>query len=239
MNWINKCKLPAIKIIKYNRNPCLELADLWQALHSSFNLAQFWEINEMVLNELKSFPLSAWLDFLEEEFICTIINCSNLFVPGPDKLLWRHLKHIIKDKACLKNIISITNACFKLGYWPNYFKKLMMIVILKFNKLFYDFLKFFRPIILLNTMDKLIKKVIRVRLQFHVILNNFIHQSQLGGLKFKSTSDIGIALTHFIHTGWIKNMLTSTLVFDITQFFIKLLPFSLNPWKSRVQVKSC
>ena len=39
MNWVNKCKLPAIKMIKYNGNPCLELANLWQALHLSFNSA--------------------------------------------------------------------------------------------------------------------------------------------------------------------------------------------------------
>ena len=58
MNWVNKHKLPTIKTIKYNRNPCLELADLWQALHSSFNSAQFQIIDEMVLNELESFPSS-------------------------------------------------------------------------------------------------------------------------------------------------------------------------------------
>jgi len=28
MNWVNKYKLPAIEMIKYNGNPCLELADL-------------------------------------------------------------------------------------------------------------------------------------------------------------------------------------------------------------------
>ena len=47
-------------------------------------------------------------------------------------------------------------------------------------------------------LGKLIKKVIDDRLQFHMISNNFIHQSQLGDLKFKSTSDMGIVLTHFI-----------------------------------------
>ena len=50
-------------------------------------------------------------------------------------------------------------------------------------------------------MGKLIEKVIGDMLQFQVISNNFIHQSQLGGLKFKSTTDAGIALTHFICTG--------------------------------------
>jgi len=71
-------------------------------------------------------------------------------------------------------------------------------------------------------MGKLIEKVIRDRLQFQVISNNFIHQSQLGGLKFKSTTDMGIVLTHFICKGWIKNMLTSSLAFDIVQFFPSL-----------------
>jgi len=35
-------------------------------------------------------------------------------------------------------------------------------------------------------------------------------------------SNTGIALTHFIHLGWVKNLSTSTLTFDITQFFPSL-----------------
>ena len=52
--------------------------------------------------------------------------------------------------------------------------------------------------------------------------NNFIHSSQLGGLKFKSTIDVGVALTHIIQTGWVKNLSTSTLAFNIVQFFPSL-----------------
>jgi len=52
--------------------------------------------------------------------------------------------------------------------------------------------------------------------------DNFIYPSQLGGLKFKSMTDAGIALTHIIQTGWVKNLLTSTLAFDIVQFFLLL-----------------
>jgi len=142
-----------------------------------------------------------WLKFSKEEFTCTITNCKDLSAPGPDKMSWEHLKCIIKDKSCLKNIICITNAYFDLGHWPNHFKKSTMIVIPKPNKSSYNSLKSFRPIVLLNTLSKLIEKVIRERLQFQVISNNFIHQSQLGGLKFKSTTNVGIALTHFICTG--------------------------------------
>ena len=86
MNWINKCKLPAIETIKYNRNPCLELNDLWQALHSFFNSAQFHNIDKSILNQVEKFPLSSWSNFSEEEFNWPIVNCSDSSAPGPDKL---------------------------------------------------------------------------------------------------------------------------------------------------------
>ena len=59
-------------------------------------------------------------------------------------------------------------------------------------------------------------------LQFHTISNSFIHYSQLGGLKQRSTTDTGVVLTYIIHSGWIENLIMSTLAFDITQFFPSL-----------------
>ena len=41
-------------------------------------------------------------------------------------------------------------------------------------------------------------------------------------MKFKSTTDVGVTLTHIICLGWIKNLSTSTLTFDIAQFFSSL-----------------
>ena len=109
--------------------------------------------------------------------------------------------------------------CINLGHWPNYFKCSSTVIIPKPNKLVYDHLKSFHPIILLNTLGKLIEKVITKRLQFLVTRNSFIHPSQLGGLKFKSTSNVGIAFTHIVYSGWAKNKSTSILAFDIVQFF--------------------
>ena len=63
------------------------------------------------------------------------------------------------------------------------------------------------------------------RSQFIVASNDFIHPSQLGGLKFKSTTDAGIVLTHIVRSGWVKGKTTSTLAFNISQFFP-----SLNHW---------
>ena len=109
--------------------------------------------------------------FLEEEFKSSITKCNNLSTPGPDKLSWKHLKIIINDTSCLKNFINIANACINLGHWPLHFKISLSIIIPKSNKASYDSPKTFRPIILLNTLSKLIEKVIGKRLQFQLISN--------------------------------------------------------------------
>ena len=160
-----------------------------------------------------------WPAFLKEEFRLAIINCNNSFAPRPDILSWSYFKTILKDDDYLNIIISITNMYIELGYWLSHSKRSTMIVISKPNKKSYNLPKVFRPIVLLNTVGKLIEKVIRERLQFNTASNEFIHPSQLSGLKLKSTVDVGIALIYIIYTGWVKNLSTSTLAFDIAQFF--------------------
>ena len=73
----------------------------------------------------------------------------------------------------------------------------------------------FYPIFLLNTTSKLFKKMIREWLQFLLISNNFIYSCQLGGLKHHSSTDTEVALTHIICSGWVKNLYTSIVAFDI------------------------
>ena len=75
------------------------------------------------------------------------------------------------------------------------------IIIPKPNKASYNSPEMFRPIVLLNTLSKLIKKVIGKRIQFKSISKNFIHSCQLSGLKKYSITDVGVALTHLIHVG--------------------------------------
>ena len=53
-------------------------------------------------------------------------------------------------------------------------------------------------------------------------LNEVCDTSQLDSLKFKSTTDAGIMLTHIIQSDWVKNKTTSILAFDIAQFFPSL-----------------
>jgi len=166
---------------------------LWNALHSTFNRALNCQVDVDILEEIYDKPILPWPAFSKEEFRFAISSCNNLS--------WSHLKVILKDNKCLNVIINIANACIELGYWPSHFKKSTMVIISKPNKKSYDSPKSFRPIVLLNTMGKLIEKVIGKRLQFNMAVNDFIHPSQLSSLKFKLTIDAGVALTHIIQTG--------------------------------------
>ena len=194
MNWVKKRKLPATEAIKYDGGPCLSPKSLWNAFHNSFNTALHCQVDLDILNEVERKPCQVWNPFSRFEFLSVIHKCSDSSAPGPDKMSWRHWKIIIKNDECLSKIINIANACINLGHWPKYFKSSTTVVIPKPNKTAYDNPKAFQPIVLLNTLGKLVEKVIAERLQFLVASNNFVHPSQLGGLKFKSTSDVGIAL---------------------------------------------
>ena len=222
MNWVNKCKLPAIEAIKYNNNLYLSLNSLWTTLYSSFNTALHIQVDINILDKIGNKQVTTWAPFSKEEFKIVTNSCNNLSTSGLDKLSWNHLKSILKHDNWLSNIITIANAYIDLEYWPNHFKRSSTVIISKPNKSSYDLPKSFKPIVLLNTLGKLIKKVIRERIQFHVAANDFIYPSQLGGLKFKSMTDTRVALIHIIWSGWTKNKSTSTLAFDISQFFPSL-----------------
>ena len=198
INQVKKHKLPAIKAIQYNSQPYLELENLWDILHSSFNSAQSCEINLQLLDEILDKEVKLWVPFSREELINAIIKYNNSSTLDPDKLSWSYIKKIIKNDNCIVKFIDITNTCINPEYWPYYFKTSTTIIIPKPNKTMYDFPKSFYPIVLLNTIGKLFKKMIRERIQFLILSNNFIHSSQLGSLKQRSTTDARVALTHLI-----------------------------------------
>ena len=62
---------------------------------------------------------------------------------------------------CSNNFVNIVNTCINLGYWPLYLKISLFIIIPKPNKASYNLPKIFWSIVLLNTLGKLIEKVIR------------------------------------------------------------------------------
>jgi len=129
-----------------------------------FNTALHCQVDIEILDEISEKPTSPWPLFSKKEFRIAIANCNNASAPEPDKLLWSHLKIILKDDECLGIIICIANTYIELGYSLSHFKRSMTVIIPKLNKKSYDSPKSFRPIVLLNTVSKIIKKVIGEKL---------------------------------------------------------------------------
>jgi len=79
--------------------------------------------------------------------------------------------------------VYITDTYITYEYWPSHFKIATLVVIPKPNKESYNTPKSFQPIILLNTTDKLIEKVISTCLQFHMSSNSFLDPNQLSSIR--------------------------------------------------------
>jgi len=115
----------------------------------------------------------------------------------------------------LKKIVDIANTCILLEVWSKHFKEATSVVIPKSNKNLYNIPKLFYPIVLLNMMGKLIKKIISNCLQFHMSTNSFLDLNQLGGIRQHSTINTDIHLTHVICTDWAKQYHTSVIAFNV------------------------
>jgi len=66
------------------------------------------------------------------------------------------------------------------------------VIIPKPGKPAYNIPKAFRPIVLLNTLGKLIKKMIARRLQFDTVKYSILHPNQLGDVEGSSSLVVSI-----------------------------------------------
>ena len=167
--------------ISYEDCSCNTLPDLWHALHNSYNSAKDRSIDICFLNEIPQASTINWPTFSKQEFRETIAKCLSFLFLGLDHIFWRHLKYLVSNDTCLEKLLNIANTCINLGYQPSHFKVANFIIISKPNKESYNTPESFHPIVLLNTMGKLIEKAISNQLQFYMVANRFLDPNQLGG----------------------------------------------------------
>jgi len=219
MEWVKGRKLPPCEAIQYNGQPCHTMPELWDALHNTYNSAADRPCDLSVLDELPDLPVREWASFSALELMEVLAACSSLSSPGPDHVTWVHLKKIIAEPQCLNVFIKLANACLTVGRWPKHFKESVSVIIPKPGKPSYSAPKAFRPIALLNTLEKLIEKMLSNRIQHDMIAYDIVDPNQFGGICQRSTEDAGLYLTHLVRTGWAQGLKTSVIAFDIAQFF--------------------
>ncbi|RXW12052.1 hypothetical protein EST38_g13802 [Candolleomyces aberdarensis] len=219
MDWVKERKNPPCEAIQFNGESCHNLDDLWDALHNTYNAASNRPVDMSVLDDLHTEPERAWPEFSSLELRQALDACSSRSAPGPDHITRRHLKQILALPECADIIIALANGCIESGHWPKHFKESMSVIIPKPNKPSYSTPKSFRPIVLLNTLGKLIEKMISNRFHHDMIKYNLVDANQMGGVRQRSTEDAGLFLMHLVRSGWAKGLQTSVVAFDVAQFF--------------------
>ncbi|PPQ94128.1 hypothetical protein CVT25_007913 [Psilocybe cyanescens] len=223
MLWVQQHKLPLCKAIQYQGQPCHALPQLWDTLHNTYNSASDRMFNISILDSIPDMPVWGWVPFSALEMREAKASCSNVSASGPDHIKWSHLKMLMCGPTHVFTVLLVlANASLWVGHWPKHFKESMSVIILKLNKPSYSAPKAFRPIVLLNTVGKLIEKMLANCIQFDGVASDVFHPNQIGGIRQQSTEDAGLILMHMVHAGWAKGLKTSVIAFDVTQFFLSL-----------------
>lgn len=216
--WTRKCNLPSHEAISYRGAPCNELGELWAALDGTYNATGERAVDLSFMDPLEPLPPRDWLPFSTQELLEALSACSSCSAPGPDHIMWSYLKHLCRLPGVAQLFTRIAEACLTLGHWPTHFKSSLSVIIPKPGKPSYSTPKSFWPIVLLNTLGKLIQKMLACQLQFDGVAHDVFHPNQFGGIAQRSTEDAGVYLTHLMRAGWAKGLVTSVVAFDIAQF---------------------
>ncbi|KAI0995359.1 hypothetical protein K3495_g12824 [Podosphaera aphanis] len=139
--------------------------------------------------------------------------------PSPDEIPNRFLKCC--EPSLSKVLAELFNACLIVSYHPKMFKKSTTIVLRKPQKPRYDTPKSYRPIALLNTISKLLEKLVANRISKAAEDFNLLPEEQMGARPKRSTISAVELLTEQIHTIWGKDKkkVASLLSLDISGAF--------------------
>jgi len=223
MAWTRARKPDSSEAIIFKGEPCLTTEDHWNAFQETFNSAHKRDTYPTrLMRAIHPKPKWAWAPFSACELREALTGCSGRSAPGPDHIIWTHIKRFCVDDNILKFFVWIINACFVTGFWPDSFKTSKTVIIPKLDKKDYNIPKAFCPIVLLNTLGKLFEKVIANRLQWEAACFKLLHPCQFGGVRQNSTEDAGSYLTHLVRAGWTKGYKTSVVAFDLAQYFPSL-----------------
>ena len=156
------------------------------------------------------------------QFLDALRPTTNSSAPGPDHVTWRHIKLALSFPETDAALLRISNTVCESGTWPMHFKNSISMIIPKPNKPDYSIPKAYHPITLLNTLGKLLTKILANRLQHDAAEHGLLHRDQFGGIQKHSTINAGLSLMDFISKHRERGWHTSVCAVDVVQFFPSL-----------------
>jgi hypothetical protein len=139
--------------------------------------------------------------------------------PGKDTIP-SHLLHRI-SLYIAKPLQDLYNACLRLHYCPQHFRKSVTVTLRKPGKSDYGQLKAYRPVALLNTLGKVMESILAKRLSYVVEKHNLLPEQHMGGRRGVSTELAVHVLLERIHTTWklTPSHVASVLFLDVSGAF--------------------
>jgi hypothetical protein len=155
--------------------------------------------------------------FSESELEPLMKATANKSAPGSSSIGWSLLKKgwdAVKD-----HLVDVFNTCFNTRHHPACWKEAKVVAIPKPDKPDYSLPKAHRPISLLETMSKLLEKVVAKRMQHDIVAHELIHTNQFGGRAHSSCLDAGLTLLHDVQSAHRAGLKAGILLFDVRGFF--------------------
>ena len=100
------------------------------------------------------------------------------------------------------HLILLYNACLDLRYCPEHFRQSNTVVLPKSGKKDYTKVKSYRPIALLNTLNKIIKSIIVLKLSYAVERYQLLPRNHLKERKRRSTEHVIHGLMKRVYQAW-------------------------------------
>ena len=166
------------------------------------------------------FPLS------QEEIALALSKSSNTSAPGPDMFSYDVWKQV--HRSCPALLTKLLSPLMHYGHHPGSLKKANGIVLDKPGKASYDTPASFRVIVLLETLSKVLERVIASRLSLLARHVGLFHPHQTGSLPGLSTLDATSTLTHEVRLLQRLGSKASSLFLDIKGGFDNVDPGQLT-----------
>ena len=180
--WVKQHQLPPYKAISFWGWPCNDVDFLWGALNGTYNTANGRPVDLSILDAIPPLPVQEWKLFSMLELTQALHACSSTSAPGPNHITWGMLKTLTANPRIASLFLGLAEACIQLGHWPAHFKESLSVIIPKPGKPSYSTPKLFHPIVLLNTLGKLVEKMLSHRMQYDGVQHGTFQPNQFGGV---------------------------------------------------------
>jgi len=164
------------------------------------------------------------------EISAAVRKCPSYPAPAPGTIpfsVWKRV-HLVAPQI----LTDLLGPLPKFGYHPVSMKKANEIVLVKPGKTSYDSLASFRVIVLLQTVPKILERVMAFRLSFVASSFKLVHHNQCGSLPSLSSFDAPLSLVDTLSILQRPGLQISTLFLDIKHGFnninASILCFSLK-----------